>query len=187
MSMTNAYRGRGAVRDAGLALGMPEEQVAAIAKQMWRFNARDFRQAVEEKPELAELAAQVRESPQLDQLVHLTEKLDRLPRHISVHPCGVILSDASLLDRTPVQRSGMGLPISQFDKHDMDPMGLIKLDILGVRMHRPWPTPSKSTGNSTAKPSTTTESPSKTNPPTRCCAPRAPWASSSSNPPAKWN
>ena len=134
MSMTNAYRGRGAVRDAGLALGMPDAQVAAIAKQMWRFNARDFRRALDEKPELEALAAEVRASQQLDLLVYLTAKLDRLPRHISVHPCGVILSDASLLDRTPVQASGMGLPMSQFDKHDMDPMGLIKLDILGVRM-----------------------------------------------------
>ena len=51
-----------------------------------------------------------------------------------MHPCGVILSDATLLNRTPVQASGIGLPMSQFDKHDMDPMGLIKLDILGVRM-----------------------------------------------------
>jgi error-prone DNA polymerase len=134
MSMTNAYRGRGAVRDAGLALGLPDTRVAAIAQQMWRFNARDFRAALAEKPELAELAAEVAESAELGQLVDLTAKLDRLPRHISVHPCGVILSDASLLERTPVQASGMGLPMSQFDKHDMDPMGLIKLDILGVRM-----------------------------------------------------
>jgi len=134
MSMTNAYRGRGAVRDAGLALGLEENRVAAIAKQMWRFNARDFRAALAEKPELEALAAEVRESSQLDLLVDLTAKLDRLPRHISVHPCGVILSDATLLDRTPVQASGMGLPMSQYDKHDMDPMGLIKLDILGVRM-----------------------------------------------------
>jgi len=134
MSMTNAYRGRGAVRDAGLALGLPDAQINVIAKQMWRFNARDFRRALQEKPELEALANEVRESQQLDQLVDLTAKLDRLPRHISVHPCGVILSDASLLDRTPVQASGMGLPMSQYDKHDMDPMGLIKLDILGVRM-----------------------------------------------------
>ncbi|TFC52169.1 DNA polymerase III subunit alpha [Cryobacterium sp. TMT2-10] len=134
MSMTNAYRGRGAVRDAGLALGMDRDQVAAVAKQIWRFNARDLRRALEEKPELGPLAAEVRGSAQLDLLVDLTAKLDRLPRHISVHPCGVILSDLSLLDRTPVQTSGMGLPMSQFDKHDMDPMGLIKLDILGVRM-----------------------------------------------------
>lgn len=134
MSMMNAYRSRGAVRDAGLALGINEQEAASIAKQMWRFNARDFRRALAEKPEMAAIADAVRSSAQLDMLVDLTERLDRLPRHISVHPCGVILSDTSLLDRTPVQASGMGLPMSQFDKHDMDPMGLIKLDILGVRM-----------------------------------------------------
>src|SRR5699024_5637459 len=62
------------------------------------------------------------------------ERLDRLPRHISMHPCGVILGDQTLLDRTPVEASGMGLAMSQFDKHDMDPMGMLKLDVLGVRM-----------------------------------------------------
>jgi error-prone DNA polymerase len=67
-------------------------------------------------------------------LVDITERLDRLPRHISMHPCGVILGDLSLLRRTPVEQSGLGLPMSQFDKDDMDPMGLLKLDVLGVRM-----------------------------------------------------
>lgn len=134
MSMTNQYRSRGAVRDAGLALGLPPEEIDRIAKELWRFSARGFRQALAEKPELGEIAAQVEERADLDLLVHLTERLDSLPRHTAVHPCGVILSDATLLDRTPVQQAGMGLPMSQYDKHDMDPMGLIKLDILGVRM-----------------------------------------------------
>ncbi|WP_309079810.1 DNA polymerase III subunit alpha [Zhihengliuella sp.] len=134
MSMQNAYRARGAVRDAGLALGLEPERIDDIAKQLWRFSAGSFREALEEKPELARFAEQVSSHRQLDLLVDLTERLDRLPRHISMHPCGVILSDASLLDRTPVQASGLGLPMSQFDKHDMDPMGMIKLDVLGVRM-----------------------------------------------------
>ena len=134
MSMTNQYRSRGAVRDAGLALGLPPEEIDRIAKELWRFSARGFRRALAEKPELGEIAAEVEERAELDLLVHLTERLDSLPRHTAVHPCGVILSDASLLDRTPVQQAGMGLPMSQFDKHDMDPMGLVKLDILGVRM-----------------------------------------------------
>ena len=134
MSMTNQYRSRGAVRDAGLALGLPPKDIDRIAKELWRFSARSFRQALSEKPELAEIAAEVNERDDLDLLVDLTERLDSLPRHTSVHPCGVILSDTSLLDRTPVQQAGLGLPMSQFDKHDMDPMGLIKLDILGVRM-----------------------------------------------------
>ncbi|MCW4464744.1 DNA polymerase III subunit alpha [Glutamicibacter sp. MNS18] len=134
MSMQNAYRARGAVRDAGAALGIEQEQVDEIAKQLWRFPASSFREALGEKPELALLAGRINGNIQLDQLVDVTERLDRLPRHISMHPCGVILSDASLLDRTPVQPSGIGLQMSQFDKHDMDLMGLIKLDVLGVRM-----------------------------------------------------
>lgn len=149
MSMQNSYRARGAVRDAGLALGMDRDEIDQIAKQLWRFSASSFREALEEKPELRDFAAQVRasrgmEGPgdhgghghggQLDMLVDLTERLDRLPRHISMHPCGVILGDSSLLARTPVQPSGMGLPMSQFDKHDMDAMGMLKLDVLGVRM-----------------------------------------------------
>ena len=139
MSMQNGYRVRGAVRDAGLALGFEETTIDQIAKQLWRFPASSFREALEKMPELApfreRLAADRNQGhQQLDLLVDITERLDRLPRHISMHPCGVILSDPTLRHRTPVQPSGMGLPMSQFDKHDMDPMGLLKLDVLGVRM-----------------------------------------------------
>ncbi|WP_104171080.1 hypothetical protein [Cryobacterium sp. M23] len=50
--MTNAYRGRGAVRYAGLALALSlsGEMIDAIAKQPWRIVARDFRRAVDERP-----------------------------------------------------------------------------------------------------------------------------------------
>ncbi len=140
MSMQNSYRIRGAVRDAGLALGLPEEEIDTLAEMMWRFPAAEFREALEEKPELRRLAARVDTErrtggQQLNLLVDLTERLDRLPRHISTHPCGVILGTAAQRDLTPVQPSGVsGLPMSQYDKDDMDPMGFLKLDILGVRM-----------------------------------------------------
>jgi len=134
MSMQNSYRARGAVRDAGQALGMEDGELDVIAKQLWRFSARNFREALDEKPELRPFAERMGTERQLDLLVDLTERLDRLPRHISMHPCGVILGDNTLLGRTPVQPSGLGLPMSQFDKHDMDPMGMLKLDVLGVRM-----------------------------------------------------
>src|SRR5699024_8756579 len=53
---------------------------------------------------------------------------------LALHPCGVILSDTSLLDRTPVEASWLGFPMSQFDKDDVEDLGLLKLDVLGVRM-----------------------------------------------------
>jgi error-prone DNA polymerase len=117
-----------------LALGLEDDEIDEIAKNMWRFSARTFRAATETKPELSKLSAALESDRKMNLLVDITERLDRLPRHISMHPCGVILGDGSLLDLTPVETSGMGLPMSQYDKDDMDPMGMLKLDVLGVRM-----------------------------------------------------
>lgn len=51
-----------------------------------------------------------------------------------MHPCGVILSNATLLDRLPVQPTPGGYPMVQADKEDVEDLGLLKLDVLGVRM-----------------------------------------------------
>jgi len=134
LSMQSTYRGRGAMRDSALALGLDPDQVDSIAESMWRFSASSFRNALRVKPELAEFAQAVEHDRKMNLLVDMTERLDRIPRHISMHPCGVILGDLTLPLLTPVEPSGMGLPMSQFDKDDMDPMGFLKLDVLGVRM-----------------------------------------------------
>ncbi|MFM7014246.1 MAG: DNA polymerase III subunit alpha [Actinomycetota bacterium] len=134
LSMQSTYRGRGAVRDSGMALGFEDDQIDEIAKSIWRFSARNFRGALGKKPELKKIAEAIEHDRKLNLLVDITERLDRLPRHISLHPCGVILGNQDLLSLTPVEPSGLGLPMSQFDKDDMDPMGMLKLDILGVRM-----------------------------------------------------
>ncbi len=134
MSMQNTYRARGAARDAGMALGLSPEQIGFVAKNIWRFNARDFRRALDTKPEMREFATMLEEDARLELLVDVAERLDRLPRHVSMHPCGVILGNNELYNLSPMQPSGMGLPMSQFDKDDIDDVGLLKLDVLGVRM-----------------------------------------------------
>ncbi|MBF4634670.1 DNA polymerase III subunit alpha [Agreia pratensis] len=134
LSMQNTYRARGAARDAGLALGLDEQQIDFVANNIWRFEARDFRAVLDEKPELQEIAALVRNDSRMNLLVDVVGRLDRLPRHISQHPCGVILGDSNLLSYTPTQPSGIGLAMSQFDKDDIDDVGFLKLDVLGVRM-----------------------------------------------------
>lgn len=140
LSMHSTYRARGAARDAGLALGIAPERIDAIAKSLWRFDAGAFRQALQEKPELANLAIQAQQDRDIDLLIDLAARLDCLPRHLSMHPCGVLIGNDSLLSTTPVQPSGAEFsatatfPMSQFDKDDIDDMGLLKLDVLGVRM-----------------------------------------------------
>jgi len=131
VSMMDTYRVRHAVRDVGAALGMPPGEIDAIAKAFPHIRARDARVALRELPELR--ASGLGEE-RLDLMFGLVERLDGLPRHIAVHPCGVLLSDATLLDRTPVEASYAGFPMSQFDKDDVEDLGLLKLDVLGIRM-----------------------------------------------------
>ncbi|MDX6308259.1 MAG: error-prone polymerase [Nocardioidaceae bacterium] len=136
VSMMDTYRVRHAVRDVGAALGLPPGEIDQIAKAFPHIRARDARTAVRELPELRSMGLESTGlgDGRLDLLFRLVEKLDGLPRHIAVHPCGVLLSDATLLDRTPVEASFLGYPMSQFDKDDVEDLGLLKLDVLGIRM-----------------------------------------------------
>ncbi len=135
VSMMDTYRVRHAVRDVGAALGMPVGEIDAIAKAFPHIRARDARVALRELPELrASGLLQGDGGAAFDVFFRLVERLDGLPRHIAVHPCGVLLSDATLLDRTPVEASYAGFPMSQFDKDDVEDLGLLKLDVLGIRM-----------------------------------------------------
>ncbi|MFJ1868628.1 DNA polymerase III subunit alpha [Streptomyces sp. NPDC088097] len=133
VSMPETYRVRHAIRDVGAALSMDPAAVDRLAKAFPHIRARDARAALAELPELRE----VREArgDAYGRLWDLVEALDALPRGTAMHPCGVLLSDASLLARTPVvPTSGEGFPMSQFDKEDVEDLGLLKLDVLGVRM-----------------------------------------------------
>jgi len=132
VAMPETYRVRHAVRDVGAALSMDPADIDRIAKSFPHIRARDARAALEELPELRALAG---EKDRYGRLWELVESLDALPRGVAMHPCGVLLSDASLLARTPVMpTSGEGFPMSQFDKDDVEDLGLLKLDVLGVRM-----------------------------------------------------
>ncbi|MFI9829902.1 DNA polymerase III subunit alpha [Streptomyces sp. NPDC051913] len=136
VAMPETYRVRHAVRDVGAALSMDPADIDRIAKSFPHIRARDARAALEELPELRALAGELqREGEKYGRLWELVEALDALPRGVAMHPCGVLLSDASLLSRTPVMpTSGEGFPMSQFDKDDVEDLGLLKLDVLGVRM-----------------------------------------------------
>ncbi|MDJ0346863.1 DNA polymerase III subunit alpha, partial [Streptomyces sp. PH10-H1] len=132
VAMPETYRARHAIRDTGAALSLPPAEIDRLAKSFPHIRARDVRAALAELPELREVAAR---ADQYGPLWELVEALDGLPRGVAMHPCGVLLSNASLLDRTPVvPTSGEAFPMSQFDKEDVEAMGLLKLDILGVRM-----------------------------------------------------
>jgi error-prone DNA polymerase len=137
ISMMDTYRVRHAIRDVGAALGLPVAEIDAVAKAFPHIRANQVHAALRDLPELrASRLGSTRAggTGELDLLFDLVSRLDGLPRHIALHPCGVLLSDATLLDRTPVESSYLGYPMSQFDKDDVEELGLLKLDLLGIRM-----------------------------------------------------
>ncbi|TSA48793.1 MAG: hypothetical protein D4R50_00220, partial [Actinomycetales bacterium] len=86
---------------------------------------------LENLPELKSLNIN---APLTAMTIALAERLDGLPRHLAMHPCAIVLSDGALLDRVPLMSSASGYPMVVFDKDDVEAIGLLKLDVLGVRM-----------------------------------------------------
>jgi error-prone DNA polymerase len=129
--MMETYRARSAIRDVAAAMSLPPDEIGAIAKAFPHIRAKHITAALTELPELRKSRLS---DAQLGTLFGVAEQLDGLPRHVAMHPCGVLLSDKTLLDRTAVQRSAEGFPLSQLDKDDAEIAGVIKLDVLGVRM-----------------------------------------------------
>uniref|UniRef100_UPI00118003B2 PHP domain-containing protein n=1 Tax=Streptomyces scabiei TaxID=1930 RepID=UPI00118003B2 len=99
-AMPETYRARRALRDTGLALGIAPADVDRIAKSFPHVRACDITGALAELPELRGLAA---EAHRYGPLWELAEGLDSLVHGMAMHPCGVVISDATLLDRLPVQ------------------------------------------------------------------------------------
>ncbi|MFE3738090.1 DNA polymerase III subunit alpha [Streptomyces sp. NPDC059134] len=131
-AMPETYRARRALRDTGLALGIAPADIDRIAKSFPHLRASDITGALAELPELRPLAA---EADRYGPLWELAEGLDSLVHGMAMHPCGVIISDATLLDRLPVQPTPQGdYPMAMAAKEEIEALGNIKLDVLGVRM-----------------------------------------------------
>ncbi|MDP8961094.1 MAG: DNA polymerase III subunit alpha, partial [Actinomycetota bacterium] len=131
VSMIARFQARMAVREVGKVLGLPPEEIDLVAKTFRNVRARDVREAMAHLPE--QKGARL-DAGQLDTLFQVVERIDGFPRHLALHPCGIVLGDAALMDRTPVERSANGFSMTQFDKDDVAALGLLKLDVLAVRL-----------------------------------------------------
>ncbi|MDE3722779.1 DNA polymerase III subunit alpha [Nocardiopsis sp. N85] len=131
VAMVDTYRARSALRDAGTALSMPAAEVDLIASTIPPVRADRIRRTVAELPELRTVRGIT--GPLVASLYDLAERLAGLPRHLAMHPCGLVLGGADLADRVPSQPSRAGHPLLQADKHHVEAWGLLKLDVLGVR------------------------------------------------------
>ncbi len=131
VAMIDTYRARAAIREVGKALGLPEVEVGVVATAFPHISARHLREGLERLPELQGVNLPMR---QLELLFRVAERLDGFPRHIALHPCGIVLASHDLVQRVPLERSANGHQMAQADKDDVELLGYLKLDILGVRM-----------------------------------------------------
>jgi DNA-directed DNA polymerase III PolC len=131
VSTVLSFRTRSAIRLAARALGYPLEEISRLSTCLpWSLRGRDLNEALENLPELRDAPIQ-RET----QLIHIAAKLTGLPYQSSVHLGGVIIAPEDIQAWTPKGTSPKGLPVGQLDKDDVEALGLLKLDLLGLRMH----------------------------------------------------
>lgn len=124
-----SYRSRSAIRDVGKALGLSVDQVDRLAKSMkwW-----DGRQTLPER--LAELGFEP-SNPVLQQLMELVEELVGFPRHLSQHVGGFVIAEDDLTQLVPVENASMAeRTVIQWDKDDLEALGLLKVDVLALGM-----------------------------------------------------
>ncbi|MGE5041754.1 MAG: DNA polymerase III subunit alpha [Candidatus Levyibacteriota bacterium] len=127
---------RGAVRDAGRALGMPYAGPDRIAKMIppgWQGHAMTIEKALEQSPDLKRAYLTEQDTKRL---LDVAQKLEGVARHASVHAAGVVIADKPLTDYTPLQRETNGDKIvTQYDMYTVgeDGVGLLKMDFLGLR------------------------------------------------------
>ena len=130
------YRSRSAARDVGLALGLPEALVDEGARKLEAHDPAVVGAQLAADPRWgALLRSHISASGETlwERWVRLCNEIDGLPRHRSMHPGGIVATAEPLDELAPVERSSDGTrAVLQFDKHDIEALKLVKLDLLGL-------------------------------------------------------
>ncbi|AHL75112.1 DNA polymerase [Stutzerimonas stutzeri] len=128
-AVVSTYHATGAMRDVAKALGLPADQINALADCCGRWSDR-----VPDNERLLEAGFDPG-SPVLRRVLTLTGELIGFPRHLSQHPGGFVISEQSLETLVPVENASMAeRTVIQWDKDDLDAVGLLKVDVLALGM-----------------------------------------------------
>jgi len=124
-----SYRPRSALRDVGRALGIDLQRIDAVAKSQHWFDGRAI------DPERLRENGFDPEAPLSRLWAELTATLIGFPRHLSQHPGGFVIARDQLARLVPVENAAMeGRSVIQWDKDDLDALGLLKVDLLALGM-----------------------------------------------------
>ena len=128
-AVVSRFRTRGAIREVGKALGLPEDMTAALAGQVWGWSSEGVPQS-----HVAALNLDAGE-PRLALALELAKSLIGTPRHLSQHPGGFVLTRDRLCELVPVEPAAMpDRWVIEWEKVDIELLGMMKVDILGLGM-----------------------------------------------------
>ena len=124
-----SYRPRSALRDAGRALGIDLQRIDSVAKSQQWYDGRRI------NPERLRENGFDPESPVCRRWADLTAQLVGFPRHLSQHPGGFVIAATHMAELVPVENAAMpDRSVIQWNKDDLDELGLLKVDILALGM-----------------------------------------------------
>ena len=128
-AVVSRFRTRGAIREVGKALGLPEDMTGALASQVWGWSNEGV-----PTEHVAALNLDAGE-PRLALALELARELIGTPRHLSQHPGGFVLTRAPLHDLVPIEPAAMvDRHVIEWEKDDIEQLGFMKVDILGLGM-----------------------------------------------------
>ncbi len=128
-AVVNCYRPRGAIREAGKAFGLSGDVIAALSKAVW-----GWREGITDEVIRGELGLDP-DSPALRRALGAARALQGFPRHLSQHPGGFVITLGRLDEIVPVRKAAMPERTAiEWDKEDIDALGLMKVDVLGLGM-----------------------------------------------------
>ena len=127
--MIGTYQMKGAIRDLGKALGVPQQDVDRLAKRVDSRSARGLEAEMLRLPEFQDRV----DAPAWRALIELAAQLDGFPKYLAQHPGGMIISSSPLIDLVPVQQGAIeGRYVCHWDKDSVDDAGFVKIDFLAL-------------------------------------------------------
>lgn len=131
IGVINTLGSRGAVREAGKTLSLPDRNIDVLAKLLPAFSGSGgIRHCIETLPELRMIPL---DKEPFKSLFELAEFLEGISRHHSAHPSGILIGNEELHRTVPLQRRPNGDWMTLFNKDDVQAIGMLKIDLLGLR------------------------------------------------------
>jgi DNA polymerase-3 subunit alpha/error-prone DNA polymerase len=128
------FKPRMAIREVGKVFGLTDQEIGRVSKRLpwfWRADdeSDDLMQRLRRLPELGKLDF----AEPWPQIIRIAQRIIGVPRYLSVHPGGVVITPRPIDEYVPVEIAPKGIPIIQWEKDGTEESGLVKIDLLGNR------------------------------------------------------